>query len=323
MKAIVQDKYGSPDVLGLENIDKPEVGDDDVLVIVLAASAHIGDWHFMTGLPYLFRIAGSGLRAPRTRVRGTDVAGRVEATGKGVTRFQVGDEVFGICDGAFAEYATARPDRVAPKPANVTVEQAATVPTSGCTALQAVRNKGKVAPGQKVLIIGAAGGVGSFAVQIAKAFGAHVTGVCSTTKVDLVRSIGADDVIDYTRDDFAETGERYDVVLDIAGNRSVSHLRRALGPRGTLVIVGGEGGGRWFGGIDRQLRASVLSPFVSQKLGTFVAKANGEDLLVLKELIEAGKVTPVIDKAYPLSEVPEAIRHLEEGHARGKVVITM
>ena len=323
MKAILQDKYGSPDVLGLEDIDKPEVGDGDVLVVVLAASAHIGDWHFMTGLPYLFRIAGSGLRAPRTRVRGTDMAGRVEATGKDVTRFQAGDEVFGVCDGAFAEYATARSDRVAPKPANLTVEQAATVPTSGCTALQAVRNKGKVAPGQKVLIIGAAGGVGSFAVQIAKAFGAHVTGVCSTTKVDLVRSIGADDVIDYTRDDFAETGERYDVVLDIAGNRSVSHLRRALVPRGTLVIVGGEGGGRWFGGVDRQLRASMLSPFVSQKLGTFVAKANGEDLLVLKELIEAGKVTPVIDKAYPLSEVPEAIRHLQEGHARGKVVITM
>jgi NADPH:quinone reductase-like Zn-dependent oxidoreductase len=323
MKAIVQDKYGSPDVLALEDIDKPEIGDGDVLVVVLAASAHIGDWHFMTGLPYLFRIAGSGLRAPRTRVRGTDVAGRVEAIGKDVTRFQAGDEVFGICDGAFAEYATARSDRMAPKPANLTVEQAATVPTSGCTALQAVRNKGKVVPGQKVLIIGAAGGVGSFAVQIAKAFGAHVTGVCSTTKVDLVRSIGADDVIDYTRDDFAETGERYDVVLDIAGNRSLSHLRRALGPRGTLVIVGGEGGGRWFGGIDRQLRASMLSPFVSQKLGTFVAKANGEDLVVLKELIEAGKVTPVIDKAYPLSEVPEAIRHLKEGHARGKVVITM
>jgi NADPH:quinone reductase-like Zn-dependent oxidoreductase len=323
MKAIVQDKYGSPDVLELEDIDKPEIGDDEVLVRVLAASAHIGDWHFMTGLPYLFRIAGSGLRAPRSRVRGTDVAGRVEAIGKDVTRFQAGDEVFGICDGAFAEYATARPDKVALKPANLTFEQAASVPTSGCTALQAVRNKGKVVPGQRVLIIGAAGGVGSFAVQIAKAFGAHVTGVCSTTKVDLVRSIGADDVIDYTRDDFAGTGERYGVVLDIAGNRSVSHLRRALDPRGTLVIVGGEGGGRWFGGIDRQLRASMLSPFVDQKLGTFVAKANGEDLVVLKELIEAGKVTPVIDKTYPLNEVPEAIRHLEEGHARGKVVITV
>jgi len=323
MKAIVQERYGSADVLELKDIHQPELGGDEVLVRVLAASAHIGDWHFMTGLPYLFRIAGSGLRAPKARVRGTDVAGRVEAVGKDVTQFQSGDEVFGICDGAFAEYTTARPDKVAPKPGNLTFEQAATVPTSGCTALQAVRNSGKVLPGQKVLIIGAAGGVGSFAVQIAKAFGAHVTGVCSTTKVNLVRSIGADDVIDYTRDDFAETGQRYDIILDIAGNRSVSHLRRALGPRGTLVIVGGEGGGRWFGGIDRQLRASMLSPFVSQKLGTFVAKANGKDLVVLKELIEAGKVTPVVDKAYPLSQVPEAIRHLEEGHARGKVAITV
>ena len=251
------------------------------------------------------------------------MAGRVDAIGKDVTRFQAGDEVFGICDGAFAEYATARPEKVALKPANLTFEQAASVPTSGCTALQAVRNKGKVVPGLRVLIIGAAGGVGSFAVQIAKAFGAHVTGVCSTTKVDLVRSIGADDVIDYTRDDFAETGQRYDIILDIAGNRSLSHLRRALGPRGTLVIVGGEGGGRWFGGIDRQLRASMLSPFVSQKLGTFVAKVNGEDLVVLTELIEAGKVTPVVEKAYPLSQVPQAIRHLEEGHARGKVAITV
>jgi NADPH:quinone reductase-like Zn-dependent oxidoreductase len=229
--------------------------------------------------------------------------------------------VFGICNGAFAEYATARQDKIAPKPANLTFEQAATAPTSGSTALQALRDAGKVQPGQKVLIIGAAGGVGSFAVQIAKAFGAHVTGVCSTTKVDLVRSIGADHVIDYTRDDFAETGQRYDLILDIAGNRSLSHLRRGLAPRGTLVIVGGEGGGRWFGGIDRQLRAQMLSPFVRQKLGTFIAKQKGDDMVVLKELIEAGKVTPVIDTTYPLSEVPEAVRHLEEGHARGKVVI--
>jgi NADPH:quinone reductase-like Zn-dependent oxidoreductase len=323
MKAIVQDKYGSADVLELTDIDIPVVGDDDVLLRVHAASAHIGDWHFMTGLPYLFRIAGSGLRAPKARVRGTDVAGRVEAVGKDVTQCQPGDEVFGVCDGSFAEYATARQDKVAPKPANLTFEQAASVPTSGCTALQALRDKGKVQPGQKVLIIGAAGGVGSFAVQIAKAFGAHVTGVCSTTKVDLVRSIGADEVIDYTRDDLAEVGQRYDLILDIAGNRSVSHLRRALAPRGQVVIVGGEGGGRWFGGIDRQLRAQMLSPFVSQKLGTLISKPNGEDLVVLNELIEAGKVTPVIDTAYPLSGVPEAIRHLEEGHARGKVVITV
>jgi NADPH:quinone reductase-like Zn-dependent oxidoreductase len=323
MKAIVQDRYGTADVLELRDIDTPVVGDDNVLVRVLAASAHVGDLHFMTGLPYLFRIAGSGLRAPKTRVRGTDVAGRVEAVGKDVTRFQPGDEVFGICDGSFAEYATAREDKIAPKPANLTFEQAATVPTSGSTALQALRDKGKVQPGQKVLIIGAAGGVGSFAVQIAKAFGAHVTGVCSTAKVDLVRSIGADDVIDYTRDDFAKTGQRYDLILDIAGNRSLSHLRRALAPHGTLVLVGGEGGGRWFGGIDRTLRALMLTPFVSQKLGTFIAKPNGEDLVVLKELIESGKVTPVIDITYPLSEVPEAILHLEEGHAQGKVVITV
>ena len=321
MKAIVQDRYGTADVLELKDIDEPVVGDDDVLLRVLAASAFIGDWHIMAGLPYLGRLV-IGLRAPKARVRGQDVAGRVEAVGERVTRFQPGDEVFGTCHGSFAEYATARPDKIAPKPANLTFEQAATVPSTGTTALQGLRNIRKVQPGHKVLIIGAAGGVGSFAVQIAKAFGAHVTGVCSTTKVDLVRSIGADDVIDYTRDDFAEKGPRYDLILDTAGNRSVSHLRRGLAPRGTLVIGGGEGGGRWFG-VGRQLRALMLSPFVSQRLGTFIAKQNGEDLLVLKELIEAGKVTPVIGKTYPLSEVPDAIRYLEQGHARGKVVITV
>ncbi len=309
MKAIVQDTYGSADVLRLEDIDRPVVADGDVLVRVHAASVFIGDWHIMTGLPYVFRMV-AGLRAPKIRVRGQDVAGRVEAVGKDVTRFRPGDDVFGTCDGAFAEFATARSDKVAPKPANLTFEQAATVPTTGSTALQALRDVGRVRPGQSVLIIGAAGGVGSFAVQIAKAFGGHVTGVCSTEQVELVRSIGADDVIDYTRDDFAQTGRRWDLILDIAGARSVSHLRRALAPRGTLVIVGGEGGGRWFGGIDRQLRAHMLSPFVSQKLGTFVSKPNGEDLVVLKELIEAGKVTPVIGRTYPLSEVPEAIRQM-------------
>jgi NADPH:quinone reductase-like Zn-dependent oxidoreductase len=321
MKAIVQDRYGKADALELKDIDEPVVGDDDVLLRVLAASAFIGDWHIMTGLPYLGRLV-IGIRAPRARVRGQDVAGRVEAVGERVTLFQPGDEVFGTCHGSFAEYATAREDRIALKPANLTFEQAATVPSTGTTALQGLRNVGKVQPGQKVLIIGAAGGVGSFAVQIAKSFGAHVTGVCSTTKVDLVRSIGADDVIDYTRGDFAEKGPRYDLILDTAGNRSVSHLRRGLAPRGTLVIGGGEGGGRWFG-VGRQLRALMLSPFVSQRLGTFIAKQNGEDLLVLKELIEAGKVTPVIGKTYPLSEVPDAIRYLEQGHARGKVVITV
>jgi NADPH:quinone reductase-like Zn-dependent oxidoreductase len=322
MKAIAQDSYGTADVLELEDIDKPVADSGDVLLRVEAASAFIGDWHVMTGLPYLIRMV-SGLREPKTRVRGQDVAGRVEAVGTDVTRFQPGDEVFGTCNGSFAEYATARADKVAPKPANLTFEQSAAVPTTGSTALQAVRDKGKVKPGQKVLIIGAAGGVGTFAVQIAKAFGANVTGVCSTAKVDLVRSIGADAVIDYTQDDFVELGRRYDLILDIAGRRSVSHLRRALAPRGTLVIVGGEGGGRWFGGIDRQLRAQMLSPFVSQKLGTFVAKQNSENLMVLKELIEAGKVTPVIDRTYPLSEVPEAMRYVEAGHARGKVVITL
>ena len=321
MKAIVQDRYGTADVLELKDIDEPVVGDNAVLLRVLAASAFIGDWHIMTGLPYLGRLV-LGLRAPKARVRGQDVAGRVEAVGERVTRFQPGDEVFGTCHGSFAEYATARPDKIAPKPVNLTFEQAATVPSTGTTALQGLRNIRKVQPGHKVLIIGAAGGVGSFAVQIAKAFGAHVTGVCSTTKVDLVRSIGADDVIDYTRDDFAEKEPRYDLILDTAGNRSVSHLRRGLAPRGTLVIGGGEGGGRWFG-VGRQLQALMLSPFVSQRLGTFIAKQNGEDLLVLKELIEAGKVTPVIGKTYPLSEVPDAIRYLEQGHARGKVVITV
>jgi NADPH:quinone reductase-like Zn-dependent oxidoreductase len=322
MKAIVQDTYGTPDVLDLRDIDKPVVGDDNVLLRVHAASAFIGDWHIMTGLPYLIRMV-SGFRRPKARVRGQDVAGRVEVVGRDVAQLRPGDDVFGTCDGSFAEYASARKDKVAPKPTNLTFEQAATVPIAGSTALQGLRNAGKLQAGQKVLIIGAAGGVGSFAVQIAKAFGAHVTGVCSTTKVDLVRSIGANDVIDYTRQDFAETGQRYDLILDIAGKRSLSHLRRALAPRGTLVIVGGEGGGRWFGGIDRQLRAHMLSPLVRQKLGTFISKEKSEDLLVLKELIEAGKVTPVIDKTYPLGEVPQAIRYVEEGHAQGKVVITL
>lgn len=324
MKAIVQDTYGAPHVLELKDIDKPVVGDHDVLVRVHAAGVDPGVWHLMTGLPYLVRIMGYGLRKPGARVRGMDVAGRVEAVGKDVTQFQPGDEVFGTCDGSFAEYACAREDKVAPKPANLTFEQAAAVPISACTALQALRDKGNVQPGQKALIIGASGGVGTFAVQLAKAFGAHVTGVCSTTKLDLVRSIGADHVIDYTRDNFAETGQRYDLILDTAGNRSLSDLRRALAPRGTLVIVGGEEGGRWFGGFQRQiLWAPMLSLFVSQKLRPLVSTERQEDLQFLKGLIEDGKVTPVIDRTYRLSEAPEAIRYLGEGHARGKVVITV
>jgi NADPH:quinone reductase-like Zn-dependent oxidoreductase len=245
----------------------------------------------------------------------------VEAVGKNVSRFQPGDEVFGIGKGSYAEYVRAREDKLAPKPENLTFEQAAVLAIMGSTALQALRDHGKVRPGQEVLVIGASGGVGTYAVQIAKAYRAHVTGVCSSAKVEMVRSIGADHVIDYTREDFAEGDQRYDLIVDIGGNSTLSRLRRALASRGTLVITGGEGGGRWLGGTDRQLRAMMLSPFVGQKLVTFVNKENQEDLIVLGELIESGKITPVIDRTYPLAEVPEAIGYLEEGHARGKVVI--
>ena len=277
----------------------------------------------MTGLPYLFRISGAGLRSPRIPVRGTNFAGRIELVGQGVSEFRPGDQVFGICAGAFADYATARPGKIAAKPANLTFEQAAAVPTSGFTALQALRDIANVQDGQTVLIIGAGGAVGSFAVQIAKAFGAHVSGVCSTSKVDLVRDLGADAVIDYTRDDFTATGEHYDVIVDTAGNRPASQLRRVLTSNGTLVIVGGEGGGRWLGALPRTVRALMVSPFVRQNLRTFVTKERQEDLVFLMGLIEAGKVTPVIGKTFTLSEVPEAVRYLEAGHARGKVVITV
>ena len=323
MKAIVRDTYGSTDVLELRDIDKPEIADDEVLVRVHAAGVDQGVWHVMAGLPYPIRLAGYGLRAPKTPVPGADVAGVVEAVGPDVTRFQPGDEVFGIGKGSYAEYARAPENKLAPKPANLTLEQAAAVAISGLPALQGLRDHGKVRPGQKVLIIGASGGVGTYAVQLAKAFGAEVTGVCSTTKVDMVRSIGADHVIDYTHDDFADGERRYHVILDIGGNSSLSRLRRALTPKGTLVIAGGETDGRWLGGIDRQLRALLLSPFVGQKLGTFISRENHEDMIVLKDLIEAGKVTPVIDRTYPLSEVPEAIRYMRMGHARGKVLITV
>jgi NADPH:quinone reductase-like Zn-dependent oxidoreductase len=323
LKAIVRDTYGSTDVLELRDIDIPEYADEEVLVHVHAAGVGRDVWHVMAGLPYPIRLAGYGLRAPKNPVIGSDVAGVVETVGKDVSRFQPGDEVFGIGKGSYAEYARAPEDKLAPKPANLTFEQAAVLAIMGSTALQALRDQGKVEPGQEVLIIGASGGVGTYAVQIAKAFGAHVTGVCSTAKVEMVRSIGADHVIDYTQEDFAEGEQRYDLILDIGGNSSLARLRRALASRGTLVIVGGEGGGRWLGGLDRQLRATMLSPFVGQKLGTFVSTPNREDLLVLKELIESGKVTPVIDRTYPLAEVPEAIRYLEGGHAKGKVLITV
>lgn len=321
MKAIVQDRYGSADVLQLRDIDKPEIGDAEVLVRVQAAGLDPGVWHIMTGLPYLVRIMG--LRAPSDRVRGMDLAGRVEAVGNKVTRFRVGDEVFGVCNGSFAEYARTKEDNLAPKPVNLTFEQAAAVPISAVTALRGLRNQGKLQRGQRVVIIGAAGGVGTFAVQIAKAFGAEVTGVCSTTKVDLVRSIGADHVIDYTRVDFTQAGQRYDLILDTAGNRPLSQLRRALTPRGTLVLVGGEGGNRWIGRMDRMIGALALSPFVGHKLRFFIAILGKEDLQTLKELIEAGNVKPVIDKTYPLRQVPDAMRYLEQNHARGKVVITV
>ena len=322
MKAIVQDAYGSPNVLKLADINKPEPGDNEVLVRVHAAGVDRGVWHLMTGLPYLARLA-FGFRAPKTPVPGMDLAGVVEAVGGNVTRFQPGDEVFGIGKGTFAEYACAPEDKLAPKPENLTFEQAAVVAISGSAALQGLRDHGRVEPGQEVLIIGASGGVGTFGVQIAKALGAHVTGVCSTREGEMVRSIGADHVIDYTREDFAQSGQRYDLILDTGGNSTLSRLRRTLTPEGTLVITGGEGGGRWFGGIDRQLRAMMLSRSAGQKLRTYVSTQNYEDLIVLKEFIESGKLTPVIDRTYPLSEVPEAIRYLEEGHAQGKVVISV
>jgi NADPH:quinone reductase-like Zn-dependent oxidoreductase len=325
MKAIVQDTYGSTDVLKFADIDRPVPTDNQVLIRVQAAGLHRGDWHVMTGLPYLIRLVVPelGLRKPKVRVRGMDVAGTVEAVGTQVTRFQPGDEVFGWCDGAFAEYASAPQDHLAAKPANLSFEQAAAVPTSGFAALQGLRDSGEIQAGQQVLIIGAAGAVGLFAVQLAKAFGAQVTGVCSTTQVDLVRSLGADEVIDYTRADVTDGTRHWDLILDTAGHRSLAQLRRALTPKGTLVIVGSEGRGRWLGGFDRSLRAPVLSRFVGQRLRMLASKPRQDDLVVLGELIEAGKLAPVIDRTYPLSEVPEAIRQLEQGHARGKLVITV
>jgi NADPH:quinone reductase-like Zn-dependent oxidoreductase len=325
MKAIVQDRYGSPEVLELRDIDKAEIGDAEVLVRVHGAGVDRGVWHLMTGLPYFLRliIPDLGLRAPKNPVRGSDVAGVVAAVGKDVTEFRPGDEVFGIGMGSYAEYTRVSEDKLAPKPANLTFEQAAVVPISGLTALQAVRDSGKVQPGQKVLIIGASGGVGTFAVQIAKSFGADVTGVCSTTKVDLVRSLGADHVIDYTHEDFAAKEHFYDVILDTGGHSLLSHLRRALAPRGTLVIVGAETSGKWFGGFDRSIRAMLLSRFVGQQLIAFVNSENAEDLIAIRELIEAGKVTPTVDRTFSLGEAPKAIHYLVEGHARGKIAITV
>jgi NADPH:quinone reductase-like Zn-dependent oxidoreductase len=321
MKAIVQEEYGSADVLRLEDVETPAAGRGEVLIRVIAASAFIGDWHVMTGTPYAIRLV-SGLGRPKQRVRGQDVAGAVETVGDEVTAFHPGDEVFGVGNGTFAEYATARPDKIAPKPANLGFEEAATVPTTGCTALQGIRDIGKVRSGQRVLVIGAAGGVGSFAMQIAKAFGAHVTGVCSTSKVELVRSIGADEVIDYTREDIVNGTRRYDLIFDAAGNREASYLRRAMTPKGTLVLAGGEGAGRWLG-MGRVVRARAISLFVGQKMTNFLARPKAADLTTLKELIEADKIKPVIGSRYPLGEVPAAIAEIGAGHGRGKVVITV
>jgi NADPH:quinone reductase-like Zn-dependent oxidoreductase len=322
MKAIMQDKYGSPDVLELRDIDKPVVKDDAVLIRVRAASVNAADWHFMRGLPYVARLS-IGPVNPKIKVRGRDAAGHVEAVGKDVTRFHQGDEVYAEVDsGSFAEYTCVPEDIVGVKPANLTFEQAAAVPLAANTALQGLRDRGQVQPGQKVLIYGASGGVGTFAVQMAKLFGADVTGVCRTNKVDMVRSIGADHVIDYTHEDFTQNGQRYDLFFDLVGNRSLSDCMRVLTSEGTLVLSGGEGG-RWVGPVGHLVSSLVRGLFMKQRVQPFIAKKSGEDLAVLKELIEAGKVTPVIDKAYPLSEAPEAIRYLENGHAQGKVVITV
>ncbi|MEU9303408.1 NAD(P)-dependent alcohol dehydrogenase [Streptomyces sp. NPDC048269] len=321
MRAIVQDVYGSPDVLRLDEIDQPVPGRGEVLLRVHAAGVDQGVWHLMAGMPYAIRAAGFGLRVPKQRVRGMDVAGRVEAVGQNVTRFRPGDEVYGTCTGSFAEYACAKEDELAPRPARLTPEQAAVVTISASTALQALR-AGRLEPGQRVLVIGASGGVGTYAVQLAKALGAaHVTGVCSGSKADLVRSLGADEVVDYAREDPADGARRYDLVLDIAGNRPLGRLRRALTPRGSLVIVGGETDGRWIGGNERQLWALLLSPFVRHRLRGLASVPRHEDLRVLGELIESGSLTPAVDRTYPLTEVPDAIRRLRGGQVRGKIAI--
>jgi NADPH:quinone reductase-like Zn-dependent oxidoreductase len=321
MRAIVQDAYGSTEVLHPGEIDRPEIAAHEVLVKVAAAGMDRGTWHSMAGKPYLMRIMGFGFRRPKNRVPGLDVAGTVVTVGSEVTRFKPGDEVFGMSRGSFAEYAAVREDKLAHKPASLTFEQAAVVPISGGTALQGLRDSGRIEAGQKVLVIGASGGVGTYAVQLAKAFGAVVTGVSSTAKVDLVRSIGADHVIDYTKDDYLDGAIRYDLILDIGGNNSLSRLRRALTPKGTLVIVGGEEGGKVTGGFGRQIRALVLSLLVGQRLTMLASTERYTDLEALSPFLENGQVTPVIDRTHSLGEVPEAMAHLEAGHARGKIAI--
>lgn len=322
MQAIVYRCYGSTDVLKLENVEKPSPADDEVLVRVHAASVNPLDWHYMRGTPYFMRL-GSGLGAPKDTALGVDFAGTVEAVGTNVTRFKPGDDVFGGRDGAFAEYVTVREDRaLAMKPTNVTFAQAASVPIAALTALQALRDRGRLELGQKVLINGASGGVGTFAVQIAKSFGAEVTGVCSTRNVEMVSSIGADHVFDYTREDYTESGQHYDVIIDMVSNHTLAENRRVLTPDGRLVIIGGASG-EWLGPMMRPLGAMMLSPFVDQEMGMMLAHLYSDDLIFLAELMQAGKVTPVIDRSYRLNEVPAAIRYSEEGHARGKIIIDL
>jgi len=323
VKAIVRERYGSPDVLELRDVDKPVLDDDSVLVKVRAASINAYDWHMMRGLPFLARMS-EGLRKPKSIAMGVDVAGQVEAVGKNVTHLRPGDEVFGARSGALAEYVRGSAKSfLVPKPAGLTFEQAAAMPMAATTALQGLRDRGQLKAGQTVLINGAAGGVGTFAVQIAKAFGAHVTAVCSTRNVEMVRSIGADEVVDYTREDFTKRGQAYDLILDVAASRPLSECRRVLASNGTLVLVGAPDGRRMGPIVARILAMIVLSRFASQKLLPFLAKNSKEDLMFLKELVEAGRIRPVIDRTYPLSETAAAIRYLEEGHARGKIVITV
>jgi NADPH:quinone reductase-like Zn-dependent oxidoreductase len=324
MKAIVQDRYGPPDVLELRDIETPTAGDNEVLVRVHAAAVNALDWHYMRGDPYVAR-PSMGLRRPKLRIRGRDFAGRVEAVGEGVDRLRPGDEVFGEADGAFAEYVSAPAGAVDPKPANLTFEQAAAVPVAGNTALVGLRDLAQVRPGQRVLINGASGGVGTFAVQIARSLGAEVTGVCSARNADLVRSIGADHVIDYASEDFSRNGQRYDVVFDLVGNRSLTDCRRALTPDGTLVLSGGgvSEGGSLVGPMALFVKGMLLSRFVRHRLLQFTEKPSSENLAALRELIESGAVAPVVDRTYQLSEVPEAIRYLEVDHARAKVVVAV
>lgn len=323
MRAIVQDAYGTVDVLRHARAARPEIAADEVLVRVRAAGLDRGTWHMMVGRPYLLRVIGFGFRRPKNRVPGIDVSGTVAAVGSAVTKFAVGDEVYGMSRGSFAEYAAVLEQKLAPKPAGLSFEQAAVVPISAGTALQALCDAGRVQAGQKVLIVGASGGVGSYAVQLAKALGAEVTGVAGTGKLDLVLSLGADHVLDYTRDDFADGQHRYDLILDLGGNSSLSRLRRALTPTGTAVLVGGEEGGKWTGGFGRSLRAPLVSLFVPQRLTMLASKERGSDLERLAEHLTTGTVAPSVDRVHPLEQVPDAMRHLEAGQVRGKVAITI